>query len=77
MKLYDIYVKFLIVKFCIICRKYFGLRILYNCNFLFVEFFFFSVIIFYFEFYVENKDEKGSKKVCYFFINNFFFKIYK
>lgn len=32
-----------------------------------------SATTLHFEFYVENKDEKGSKKVCYFSINIFFF----
>lgn len=36
-----------------------------------------SATTLHFEFYVENKDEKGSKKVCYFSINNFFFKTHK
>lgn len=30
-----------------------------------------SATTLHFEFYVENKDEKGSKKVCFFFFKNF------
>lgn len=73
MKLYDIHAKFRTIKFCTTCREYPGSRI-FIIVILYLQSFPSSATTLHFEFYVENKDEKGSKKVCYFSINNFFLR---